>query len=460
MVDEYQDTNKLQGDIAHLLAKGHGNIMAVGDDAQSIYGFRGATHANIMDFPKRFGSCKVIKLEENYRSSQYILDLANCVMQDMESKYSKCLVAARENFGEKPKLIFFKDQYDEAEWIATKILELRDAGVDLHEQAVLFRSAYISILLQAELSKRNIPYQVFGGLKFYETAHVKDLLSHLKIIANAKDELAWDRALSLIQGIGPKTSLRILNELSPYPDLDQAIEKVLKDYDKKYKYSVSLNKLSFALKKARDEAGSIEEIYGIMLDYYLPLLKDKFDDWPMRLNDLETLRDVVAGYESLDSLLADFAIESPERSVLKAEAAMREDERPITLSTIHSAKGLEWNSVFLIGLSDGILPNSLALGEKGGVEEERRIFYVAVTRAKDNLFLSMHHEGNRGGITQFNKISRFVDTPGVLESVEKHAVNFRGSGYHLDENEEDGEPVYNKKMLLEKIMGYFDGDEF
>ncbi|MDP3789077.1 MAG: ATP-dependent helicase, partial [Candidatus Omnitrophota bacterium] len=179
MVDEYQDTNALQGAITYLLGKGHKNVMIVGDDAQGIYGFRGATHENIMSFPKMFPDCRIIKLEENYRSTQTILDVANTVLENMRSKYSKCLESMRKDIGEKPRLLFFKDAYEEAEWIAVKIKEFNDEGIALQDQGVLFRSAYISIPLQAELSKRNIPYQVVGGLRFYETAHVKDVMAHL-----------------------------------------------------------------------------------------------------------------------------------------------------------------------------------------------------------------------------------------------------------------------------------------
>ncbi|MEE8360134.1 MAG: ATP-dependent helicase, partial [Candidatus Omnitrophota bacterium] len=197
MVDEYQDTNLLQGDITYLMAKEHKNIMVVGDDAQSIYGFRGASHDNIMKFPKQFAGCKIMKLEENYRSTQAILDVGNAILANMKNKFSKTLVSARMTSGEKPEMLYFKDAYKEAEWIARRIKDLYDEGVELAQQAVLFRNLYISIPLQAELNKRNIPYHVFGGMKFNETAHVKDVIAHLKVIANPKDELSWTRILTL-----------------------------------------------------------------------------------------------------------------------------------------------------------------------------------------------------------------------------------------------------------------------
>lgn len=457
MVDEYQDTNTLQGDIAYLLAKNHNNIMAVGDDAQSIYGFRGASHDNIMGFPKKFKECKIIKLEENYRSTQSILDLANAILENMENKYSKCLVSAREESGEKPQLLFFPDAYREAEWIAGKIKELRDEGFDFSRQAVLFRSSYISIPLQAQLSKRNIPYQVFGGLKFYETAHVKDLMAHLRIIMNPKDELSWSRALMLIEGIGPKTSDKILKDISVYATFTDVMEKSFRNFDAKHKLSAQLSKLRAALNAAYSEKTNIGEQFGVILDYYIPLLKEKFDDWHLRLNDLETLRQIASRYDSLEQLLADFAIESPDAGVLKVEPSLHDDERPLTLSTVHSAKGLEWDCVFVLGLMEGIFPVSFSLHDEHEVEEEHRLFYVAVTRAKNNLLLSLHHEANRGGISQFNKISRFIDAPNILSKLNKDAM----IDPDLDDRDAifsdsvDDFVIYDKKRLFDKIVDSF-----
>ena len=418
MVDEYQDTNPLQGDITYLLAKGHRNVMVVGDDAQSIYGFRGASHKNIMAFPQMFPECKIIKLEQNYRSTQSILNVSNSALENMENKYSKCLVSARKISGVRPHLLFFKDAYSEAECIAGRIKQFRDEGVALEHQAVLFRSAYISIPLQTELSRRNIPYQVFGGLKFYETAHTRDMLAHLKVIANPKDELAWHRVLMLLQGVGPKTSERITDEIIASSGLNDIIKGVLPKYKKGCKFSGRLARLRSVLQAASGKKRAPAEQFEVVLKYYRPTLRDRFDNWPLRLNDLQTLRQVATRYDSLEELLADLAIEPPERGVARVEFSMPEQERPLTLSTIHSAKGLEWNSVFLIGVMDGVLPVSFALGDEDEVEEEHRLFYVGLTRARNRLFLSMHHQGNRGGISRFNQLSRFVDAPNVLSKIE------------------------------------------
>jgi DNA helicase II / ATP-dependent DNA helicase PcrA len=453
MVDEYQDTNKLQGDISYLLAMDHTNIMVVGDDAQSIYGFRGSSHENIMAFPKRFKSCRVIKLEENYRSVQPILDVANAVLENMNNRYSKCLSSVRQDDADRPRLLFFKDAYQEAESIANMISQLCDEGESFSDIAVLFRSAYVSIPLQAELSKRNITYQVFGGLKFYETAHVKDAISHLKTILNPKDELAWNRVLTLLDGVGPKNADRLTEEIVSSVSIRAAIENVFAKYEHGTRFGPGLKRLAAFLKNATAFKLSPGALYGIVLDYYTPMMKDKFDDWHLRTNDLEALRQISAKYESLEDLLADFSIEPPDRSVLTVEGEAADDDEPLTLSTIHSAKGLEWKHVFLMGVVDGLLPISFALNYEDEIEEESRLFYVAVTRARDKLVLSLHHEGSRGGMYQFNKISRFVDQPNVLSALDQNVVLEPESGDSSRWSDDNGEvQLYDKDKLLENII--------
>jgi DNA helicase-2/ATP-dependent DNA helicase PcrA len=455
MVDEYQDTNTLQGDITYLLAKEHSNIMVVGDDAQSIYGFRGSSHRNIMEFPKMFPGCRIIKLEENYRSTQRILDTANAVLENMDNKYSKCLVSTRKDAGDKPKLNFFKNAYDEAAAIVDTINTLRSEGVDISHQAVLFRAAYASIPLQAELSKNGIAYQVFGGLKFYETSHVKDVTSHMKVVMNPRDEIAWHRILTLIAGVGPKTADKIVEDILSAISLKEIAGRVLTDRAKWGKHIVNMSGLRAYLNSAAGYKLSPGTLYDLALDHYRPLMKEKFDDWHLRINDLEALRQITARYDSLEQLLADFAIESPDRGVWKVEPARKSEEKPLTLSTIHSAKGLEWDSVFLIGVTDGVLPSGFALDDAEQIEEESRLFYVAVTRAKNRLFMSMHHEGTRNGITQFNKISRFVDAPNVLASLDQQLV-FERDPDDIDlDDRDDIVARYDKDSLLKGVLDHF-----
>jgi DNA helicase-2/ATP-dependent DNA helicase PcrA len=454
MVDEYQDTNKLQGDITFLLTEKNRNIMVVGDDAQSIYGFRGATHENIMAFPKMFPECKIIKLEENYRSTQSILDVANAVLENMKNKYSKCLVSAKKLIGDKPHILFFRDAYDEADWIADRIKEQRDEGVLFGRQCVLFRSSYLSIPLQAELSRRNIPFVVFGGLKFYEMAHVKDLMTHLKVLANPKDQLAWNRVLMLIDGIGPKISGKILKEILACSSPQEIFEKVFQRYRKGFSYSEGMEQLETALRAASDTVLRVGDKFHIIFDYYHPILKDKFDDWHLRANDLETLLQISTRYDSLEDLLVDFAIEPPEKGIWRVEPSTPEEEKPLTLSTIHGSKGLEWECVFLIGLMDGVLPVAFALDDEDEIEEEHRLFYVGVTRAKNRLYLSLHHEGTRGGITQFNKISRFLDFPNVFTKLEPVGMP-KQRMKHIDYRDDEEEtPLYDKEYLYRRIMDF------
>jgi DNA helicase-2/ATP-dependent DNA helicase PcrA len=455
MVDEYQDTNAIQGDIAHLLAGGHGNIMAVGDDAQSIYGFRGASHENIMAFPERFPGCRVVTLEDNYRSTQAVLDVANTVLETMTHKYQKCLVSARHETGRAARLVFFKNAYDEAAWAADRIKEQLDEGVPLGQQCVLFRSLYLSIPLQSELGHRNIPYETYGGLKFYETAHVKDLTAHLKVLANPRDELSWNRALMLIERIGPKTAGRITDDVLGASGLGEALELMLARHGKGKAYGEGLERLGAALGAARAEGMDVGDVFDVLLEYYGPLLKNKYDDWHLRRNDLEALRQVAARYGTLEDLLEDFAVEPPERGVWGVEPETKEEEHPLVLSTIHSAKGLEWDSVFLMGMADGVLPVTFSLDSEEDIEEERRLFYVAVTRARNRLTFSMHHEGVRGGITQFNKLSRFLDVPEVLRRLELVDESRAPGGMpHPDEYEEIL-PLVDKEELLRRLKGFY-----
>ncbi|MGE5239587.1 MAG: ATP-dependent helicase [Chloroflexota bacterium] len=455
MVDEYQDTNKLQGDITALLAEHHRNVMVVGDDAQSIYGFRGASHENIMNFPRRFPECRIIKLEENYRSSQAVLDVANAVLENMKYKYSKCLVSAGKKTGEKPLFYFFKDAYEEADWVAGRIKQANDEGIPLGHQAVLFRSLYLSIPLQGELSRRNIPYETFGGLKFYETAHVKDLMAHLKVLANPKDELGWSRILMLIDGIGPKISGRITDEVLSAASFEEVVEQVLPRHSKGSAYSEGLRRLQWVLRFSYDEKVGVGEKFDQVLEYYQPMVRERFDDWHLRLNDLDALRQISMRYDTLSELLEDFSIEPPERGVWRVEPETPEEEKPVTLSTIHSAKGLEWECVYLIGLADGVLPVSFSLDNEEEIEEEQRLLYVGITRAQGHLCLSLHHEGNRGGITQFNKISRFIDVPNVISKLDLRGAGTRQLQEHPREEAEPVVSPYDKSSLLRRIMEFY-----
>lgn len=412
MVDEYQDTNRIQAEIVYLLGQDHRNVMAVGDDAQSIYGFRGARFENMFEFLDVFPEAKVIRLEENYRSTQPILDLANSVIGSAKRKYTKVLRAQRPGGG-KPALLVFKDSESEASWIAQKVKELWDEGLPLDRIAVLFRSMYIARPLELALSKLAIPYRTYGGLRFTETAHVKDLLAHLRILANPLDELAWYRALMLIEGVGSKTAERIISGIGTSGDWMNA----LAGYESLGRAGEGIRRLKEALSEAR-RTRSFPESVSILIDYYRPILEAKYDDYPRRWGDIEALRHIAGAYRSVEDFLLDLVVlESPERSLERRED-LPLDTKPLVLSTIHSAKGLEWDAVFIMGVADGHIPISYSHLSEEELEEERRLLYVAITRAKRELYLTMSHEGTRGGISTFLKLSRFLDRPEVLKCLD------------------------------------------
>lgn len=382
MVDEYQDTNHLQDEIVRLLASTHDNVAVVGDDAQSIYSFRGADFRNIMDFPKQFPGVRIIKLEENYRSTQPILNLTNEIIQRAKEGYEKRLFT-RKSVGTRPKLVQAASEQMQSQFVCQKILELREQGVPLWEMAVLFRSSFHSFDLEIELTRNNIPFVKRGGFQFMETAHIKDLLAHMRILANPQDAISWNRALSLLDGIGPGACQKIIKWLL---DGTNAVER-LRTYPTKGKVGHGLRTLAQVL----EEAGQAElppEQAQYLMQYYLPILKQNYpDDHPRRLRDLEHFQGVTERYRSLERLLSDMALEPPNDSI-GGVLAVNPDEGPLILSTIHSAKGLEFHSVFIIWALEGRFPSFYNTTSAEELEEERRLLYVAATRAKQNLFIS------------------------------------------------------------------------
>ena len=383
MVDEYQDTNRLQAEIVRLLAHMHDNVMAVGDDAQSIYSFRGATVRNIFEFPDLFPDTKIIKLEENYRSTQPILDLSNEIILQAKESYTKNLFTKKDS-GFQPALIEADSERYQSRFVAQKILELREEGVPLTEMAVLFRSSFHSFDLEIELSNRDLPFVKRGGFRFIETTHVKDVLAHLRILANPQDAVSWHRVLLLLEGVGPKSSDKILNHVLGGADQVQR----LAEYPGRGAVKTEVQKLAAALQTVADPDLQPREQIDLIVQYYLPILKrNQRDDYPKRQKDLEHFSIITERYRSLDRLLSDMALEPPNSSVGDVLATDRDEEGVLTLSTIHSAKGLEWHSVFIIWAVEGRFP-SLYNKEDDDLEEERRLMYVAATRAKENLFIS------------------------------------------------------------------------
>jgi len=382
MVDECQDTNALQAQIIRLLAATHNNVAVVGDDAQSIYSFRGANFRNIMDFPEVFPGTRIIKLEENYRSTQPILNLTNKIIQLAKERYDKRLFTHKQE-GETPVLVQAESEQMQSRFVCQKILELREEGVPLWDIAVLFRSSFHSFDLELELARHNIPFIKRGGFQFMETTHIKDLLAHLRILANPQDTISWNRVLLLLEGVGPQMSQKITGWLLAG---SQPVER-LRTFQAKAKIAHELKTLAQVLQYASQAERPAEQTQYLM-QYYVPILKRSHpDDHPKRLRDLEHFQGITDRYRSLERLLADMALEPPNDSV-GGVLAVDPDEGPVILSTIHSAKGLEWHSVFIIWALEGRFPSFYNINTDEELEEERRLLYVAATRAKENLFIS------------------------------------------------------------------------
>ncbi len=382
MVDEYQDTNPLQAKIIRLLAADHDNVAVVGDDAQSIYSFRGADFRNIMDFPESFPGTRIIKLEENYRSTQPVLNLTNEIIERAHERYEKKLYTRKAD-GETPVLVQAESEQLQSRFVCQKILELREEGVPLWDIAVLFRSSFHSFDLELELARHNIPFIKRGGFQFMETTHIKDLLAHLRVLANPQDAISWNRVLLLLDGIGAQMSQKITRWVleGNYP-VDR-----LRSFDAKGKVAHGLKTLAQVLQGASEPLHPVEQIQYLM-QYYVPILKRNHpDDHPKRLRDLEHFQGITERYRSLERLLSDMALEPPNDSVAGV-LAVDPDEGPLVLSTIHSAKGLEWHSVFIIWALEGRFPSFYNINSEEELEEERRLLYVAATRAKENLFIT------------------------------------------------------------------------
>ena len=404
MVDEYQDTNKIQADIVRLLGTTHNNVMVVGDDSQSIYAFRGANFGNIIDFPAVFPETKVVKLEENYRSTQPILDVANIIIDRAQEKYTKILFTRKKD-GDLPALVAAENEEMQSQFVAQRILELREEGVPLGNIAVLFRASYYSFDLEIELNRRNIPFVKVGGFKFMETAHIKDLLAHMKILANPQDSVSWHRVLLLLENVGPKAA----------DDIFQGVVRSgkgvggLADLTPKAPYAEAFERFTAALGDLQAETLPVAEIGARLAHYYQPLLEKRFDDYPKRAKDLEHVLTIMERYESLERFLSDMALEPPNASVNDVLATDYDDEK-LVLSTIHSAKGLEWDTVFILSALEGRFPSTYAARSDEEMEEELRLMYVAATRAKERLYFTYPIDiYDRSSGMVLSRPSRFIE---------------------------------------------------
>ncbi len=373
LVDEYQDTNRVQAQIAAGLMSEHGNLMAVGDEAQSIYAFRGATVRNILDFPEMMGGARIIKLEENYRSTTRILDLANGVLKSATEGFDKRLFSSLGE-GAFPEVLDVDDEDAQAYEVARRIDAVWQAGAKLREICVLIRSGFHSNLLELELGKRKIPFEKFGGIRFVDAGHVKDSIAMFRTLANPRDELAWTRVLRTIEGVGETTAAKIAASAVEVGRLDAT------PYLKR-KFGPALGLLADVLDAARDADDASRA--KLLVDWYRPSLERLYDDGKRRERDLDTVELLAARAASLDDFLQGLALDPVE----PAEDEDAEDEDKLVISTIHSAKGLEWRAVFILALRDGGFPSAYALEDPEQIEEEKRLLYVAVTRAREKLTL-------------------------------------------------------------------------
>jgi ATP-dependent DNA helicase UvrD/PcrA len=416
VVDEYQDTNALQADILEAMRPNGGprNLTVVGDDAQAIYAFRAATVRNILEFPERFPDATVVKLERNYRSTSPILQLSNVVIAHAAERHAKTLWTERTG-GERPILRACLDDAEEADAVSEAILEHRERGVPLKRQAVLFRAAHHSDRLEVELIRRSIPFVKYGGLKFLEAAHVKDALALLRVLENPMDEVAWFRVLQLPEGMGPSSARTLMGELGVTGDDPAAPLAAFLDRPVGVPKGAAdgIHALRSALEGCRDEnlmnpAAQLERLRT----YLVPMLARKYDAPGPRANDLEQLALLARGYESRGRFLAELTLDPPASTADLAGPPHLDDDYLI-LSTIHSAKGLEWDVVHVIHASDGNIPSDMATGDDEELEEERRLLYVALTRARDVVVVSFpqryyRRQKPRDDVHMYGLVSRFL----------------------------------------------------
>ena len=432
LVDEYQDTNKIQADLVDLLAHDHRNVMVVGDDAQSIYSWRGANFQNILEFPKRYPEAQVFKIEMNYRSVPEILDVANAAIAANVHQFRKHLSATRESKALKPALVALNDGAEQAQFVAQRILELRDENVDLNEIAVLYRAHYHAVELQLELSRRGIPYQITSGIRFFEQAHIKDVTAFVRFVANPRDEVAFKRMAKLLPGIGNRTAENLwqkwaANVVAAGADRGSAAastEAGVNDppqADYSFGNALSIMKVPQKSRKAWEQlAHTLDEIApagqpnlpsemitSVVEAIYDDYAKANFTNYELRREDLNQLAIFARQFKDVHEFLSQLALISN----IDAEAASVQagDKEAVNLSSVHQAKGLEFHTVFVIWLTDGMFPSNRSLDTRDALEEERRLFYVAITRARDELYLTypqMRLSGGYGDV--FQRPSRFL----------------------------------------------------
>ena len=419
LVDEYQDTNRLQAAILQGMKPDGRGVMVVGDDAQSIYSFRGATVRNILDFPQQFTQpARIVTLDRNYRSTQPILDASNAVIAAALERHAKTLWTDKAASG-KPQLVLIPDEAEQARWVCNRVLEQREAGIKLTQQAVLFRAASHSAALELELVRRNIPFVKFGGLKFLEASHIKDVLAMLRFASNPAGRVAAFRVVQLIPGIGPATAARLLDAVAEAADPVAAVEA----FPAPPRAQGEWEQFTALFRTLRTTGLRWPLEVELVRDWYQPHLERLHDDAPVRAADLDQLVALAAGYGSRDNFLTELTLDPPEATSDRAGPPLL-DEDYLILSTIHSAKGQEWKAVHVLNVVDGCIPSDMATGSAEDIEEERRLLYVAMTRAKEHLHLVVPNrffikqQMQMGDRHVYAQRTRFV-TPAMLKHFEE-----------------------------------------
>ena len=409
LVDEYQDTNRLQSELIDLLAAHHGNVMVVGDDAQSIYSWRGANFENILRFPETHPGAQVFKIETNYRSVPGVLDVANAAILTNENQFPKNLEPVRKPHSIKPALVALPNNNQQAAFVAQRIMELSDEGVPLEQIAVLYRAHYHSMEMQLEFTRRGIPFSITSGLRFFEQAHIKDVAAFLKFTINPRDETAFKRMIRMLPGIGSKTAETLWQKTSTILDgktnfADLAGLKVPAKAQKSWDQFIHTLR---DLAPAEGPMKPSEMISCVLFAVYEDYMKEKFPNYDARHEDLVTLQEFAGQFETTADFLSQLALLGGLETAA-AFAGAAETEK-VTLSTLHQAKGLEWKVVFLIWLADGMFPSSRSIEDPRALEEERRLFYVGVTRCMDELYLTYPEMRLGAGYDQtFHSPSRFL----------------------------------------------------
>jgi DNA helicase-2/ATP-dependent DNA helicase PcrA len=447
LVDEYQDTNVLQARVLRGMCSSHNNITVVGDDAQSIYSFRGANFRNILDFPKQFAGATTVTLEQNYRSTQPILSVTNTLISRAAERFTKNLWTERTG-GEMPWLVAARDEQQQTQFVVDRILELHEEGLPLREIAVLFRAGYMSADLEIELTNRKIPFEKWGGLKFLEAAHVKDVLAFLRILENPRDEVSWYRLLMLLPGIGDATARAAIDSMISAAWESASFGRYSPPPRARAAHAALVNLLDGLRNNPLQEEAQVSADIARVRLLYDNILRERYDRVEPRLADLDQLQIIAGGYPDRATFLSALALEPPQATQDLPSGSSKEDDDCLVLSTAHSAKGKEWDAVFVIWAVDGWFPSARCLNSDEETEEERRLMYVALTRPRNYLSVTYPlnaYSSRRGADYSLDQLCRFIDRS-VRDNMQRVALSANNAPATVDETPK--QPLLDLRALL------------